>query len=471
MLGSTYIEMAIGLALMYLMLSLMCSIAWEWIAKQGAVRAEMLRSAIRQMLGSDASSAFYVHPLIRGLGTVPAADPSVLSPWLFRRRYRYGWNAPSFIPPDLFAQVLGDVMEEHPQAAIAKDVWASFRGGGQVDPKAVAAWFDAAMKRLTSRYQRTTQAATFLLALPLVVAFNADSILVANRLLRDKSLRDTIVGSAAAFVKEHPDVATTPVPGGASAATPAAPAGSAAAASPPAPSTSVAAGAALQPSPERLLQLAAQLEKLSLPIGWVSKSEVEKAKQAADEAEAKLQAAKRRVETARATQAALAAEVVPLEKPAAEAQIAKRRADREVHEKMRAQRLAKANDPAAKQAVDEAKALAANAMADAADRTADATEAQAAADKAQADLDKARTDASAAAVASEAARAAASEINARAWPFARVEALSASQALLRVAGGILTALAISLGAGFWFDTLGKLFSIRGAGEKPAKPGS
>ncbi|HXL72861.1 MAG TPA: hypothetical protein VN963_04475, partial [bacterium] len=39
----------------------------------------------------------------------------------------------------------------------------------------------------------------------------------------------------------------------------------------------------------------------------------------------------------------------------------------------------------------------------------------------------------------------------------------------KVLGILLTGFAVSLGAPFWFDTLGKLVSLRGAGPKPAPP--
>jgi hypothetical protein len=41
--------------------------------------------------------------------------------------------------------------------------------------------------------------------------------------------------------------------------------------------------------------------------------------------------------------------------------------------------------------------------------------------------------------------------------------------LLMVAGWLLTALACTLGAPFWFDALGKLVRLRGAGGKPPEP--
>jgi hypothetical protein len=43
--------------------------------------------------------------------------------------------------------------------------------------------------------------------------------------------------------------------------------------------------------------------------------------------------------------------------------------------------------------------------------------------------------------------------------------------LTTVAGWLLTGLALSLGAPFWFDLLSKFINIRGAGEKPARADS
>jgi hypothetical protein len=44
----------------------------------------------------------------------------------------------------------------------------------------------------------------------------------------------------------------------------------------------------------------------------------------------------------------------------------------------------------------------------------------------------------------------------------------AGQILLSLVGWALTALAVSLGAPFWFDGLAKLLSIRAAGKQPEK---
>jgi hypothetical protein len=40
-----------------------------------------------------------------------------------------------------------------------------------------------------------------------------------------------------------------------------------------------------------------------------------------------------------------------------------------------------------------------------------------------------------------------------------------------ILGWLITALAVSLGAPFWFDTLDTILNIRGAGPKPETPSS
>jgi hypothetical protein len=45
----------------------------------------------------------------------------------------------------------------------------------------------------------------------------------------------------------------------------------------------------------------------------------------------------------------------------------------------------------------------------------------------------------------------------RSWP-----------SLVQILGWLLTALALSLGAPFWFDMLNKFINLRGAGDKPKR---
>ncbi|MBS0348755.1 MAG: hypothetical protein JSR69_20090 [Proteobacteria bacterium] len=57
------------------------------------------------------------------------------------------------------------------------------------------------------------------------------------------------------------------------------------------------------------------------------------------------------------------------------------------------------------------------------------------------------------------------------WPRAAADADSAAAWGLTLAGWIISALAATLGAPFWFDALSKLVSLRGSGAKPESGGS
>jgi|SRR5579872_385662 len=91
MFGSTILEIAIGLALLYTLLSLICTVLNELMAALSDARARQLSEGLQQLLG-DAGLvvALYRHPLIRGRAPI-------------HRR-------PSYIPSTTFAYVLLDTI-------------------------------------------------------------------------------------------------------------------------------------------------------------------------------------------------------------------------------------------------------------------------------------------------------------------------------------------------------------------------
>ena len=71
MFGSEILEVAIGMGVLYLVLSLICSAITEAIARAFAMRSSTLRSGIHNLLsdpyGKGFTKDFYNHPLIKGL--------------------------------------------------------------------------------------------------------------------------------------------------------------------------------------------------------------------------------------------------------------------------------------------------------------------------------------------------------------------------------------------------------------------
>ena len=69
--GSGILEVAISVIFVYLLLSLVCSVLNESIARILALRADTLEAGIRNLLndpaGQGLAEQFYGHPLIKGL--------------------------------------------------------------------------------------------------------------------------------------------------------------------------------------------------------------------------------------------------------------------------------------------------------------------------------------------------------------------------------------------------------------------
>jgi molecular chaperone GrpE (heat shock protein) len=89
MFGSAILEVIIGLALIYLLLSMMCSALNEWLAGILQLRSTTLRDGIMKLLndpnGEALAKHFFAHPLIRGLATSAGGFPSYISARTFAR--------------------------------------------------------------------------------------------------------------------------------------------------------------------------------------------------------------------------------------------------------------------------------------------------------------------------------------------------------------------------------------------------
>lgn len=105
MTGIAILDVASGLVVVYLLLGLLASVAGEWIAQAGRLRARMLRRGIEALL-ADAkyrrvTENLYRHPIIAGLGQ--------------------GEREPSYIPGPLFAKAFLAETEKR-LAAIGDDL-------------------------------------------------------------------------------------------------------------------------------------------------------------------------------------------------------------------------------------------------------------------------------------------------------------------------------------------------------------
>jgi hypothetical protein len=222
MLGSAMLEVAAGMAFLFILVSVTCTAVREGIESMLKTRAAYLEHGIRELLhdrdGKGLAKEFFNHPLIFSLYsgdyTPTASSRSVLA---------RGNGLPSYIPARNFASALFDIAtrvrvsgsvgrsvhatQPTPRALraallrlenepVRQVLLAAFDGaGGNVATMRVQleAWFDSAMDRVSGWYKRSTQWITLVVALLIAVGLNVDSIRIAQFLYLNETARSEVV--------------------------------------------------------------------------------------------------------------------------------------------------------------------------------------------------------------------------------------------------------------------------------------
>src|SRR5262245_52524774 len=240
MFNSSVLDVAIGMVFVYLLLSLMCSAASELIELALKNRAKDLERGLRELLqdpnGNTLVKKVYYHPLVSALFEV-AYKPT---PQGRLRRLLTQVKLPSYIPSRTFALVLLDTIFPAQQAIPGGTAGATSTtttttqaslnafnnlrtniatlGNAKVEEalralvdaaendvaqarENIEKWFDASMDRVSGWYKRRTQIFLLILGVLVSMALNADSVLIAQRLSADKSLRDTVVSAAQDYAR------------------------------------------------------------------------------------------------------------------------------------------------------------------------------------------------------------------------------------------------------------------------------
>lgn len=218
--GSIVIEIAIGLILIYLTFSLLCSAINEWIARFLALRAAGLRQGIDELLEdvteSGFASLFHAHPLIDALK--PSKVPVIRRILPDGDRVQY----PSYISAKTFAIAIMDLATQQTSPGMpGVGMRAILKRPGElavplprsivtllaaVDGDALAMqarleqWFNDAMDRVSGWYKRRTHVILFVIGAIVALAFNLDSFRIASQLANEPSVREALVKQADAIV-------------------------------------------------------------------------------------------------------------------------------------------------------------------------------------------------------------------------------------------------------------------------------
>lgn len=245
------IDVAIGLILMYLMLSLLCTVVNEFIATKLKLRSATLKDALQKLIDDPAlRDRFYSHGLIasnrsaaatgsqttleavaNGPGGQAAASAVAAAKTVMAKlKIVAAANAPA---------AAGEVKEEHPSYLAGGTVALALMGSllkqqgtpvtagfaavetaindmnvapklkdalqasllqanGDIDKlrQGIATWFDDSMDRLSGAYKRKMKWIAMLIGLVVAIAFNADSFKVATTLWNDADRRESTIAVA-----------------------------------------------------------------------------------------------------------------------------------------------------------------------------------------------------------------------------------------------------------------------------------
>jgi hypothetical protein len=195
---------AIGIATVCLLLSIIASHVQEVISAYGARRAATLEVAIQNMLGDPKIyGKFFEHPLIQ---TISFPSPKLLG---FGPKTS-DKQRPTYIASTLFARVLRGVLaaEHRIDAADFPTLVAQMPDGSLrvrlqtlilgIEKDAaqcnwvVEQWYDGTMERINGLYKRYTQWWLLIIGLVLAIVCNANMFNITERLWKSQAARDEV---------------------------------------------------------------------------------------------------------------------------------------------------------------------------------------------------------------------------------------------------------------------------------------
>jgi hypothetical protein len=250
--GSTAIDVAVGLVFTFFLFALLCSGISEWIARLLNRRGKLLYDAIDQLLEGKAAD-FWKHPLVlpltkrrsaitvskrevravsrtvavAGAGGAPGApeeaDPAEAPGAVATPRDQ----APSYLSAKTFAHAVIGLFENPDPHGVENALVAELgtlsgapklqkalvklfsEAGGVIDKFRVSIedWFNDTMDRVSGFYKRQTKRFLLVFAVAVTLLFNVNTLLIGRTLWRDPTTRNAVLVAA-----QQATATTTTVP-------------------------------------------------------------------------------------------------------------------------------------------------------------------------------------------------------------------------------------------------------------------
>ncbi|MBW8311757.1 MAG: lipase family protein [Rhizobium sp.] len=250
MLGSTILEVAIGLTFVFLLLSLCATALVEGIVEWRQWRGRLLHGKLQSLLGPDLRDVLYQDRRIADLASGDPVPPARWEAWIarwpwaskqlasFRRsgvfmvtshfeavaaaRKLNARRLPSRIPDEVFVEIVLDWLQGvqlpqqmHPDFANERTLpyrlatlWHAMNlradGSQPALREELLRWYRQAMDRASGEYKRRIRLALYAIGAILVMFTNADTLYIAGRLHEDPALRASYVSLSERVAAECP---------------------------------------------------------------------------------------------------------------------------------------------------------------------------------------------------------------------------------------------------------------------------
>ena len=219
------LSLAIALSFVFLLFSLVVTAANELVQSAWDQRAKFLREGLGQLLGNDDATLrdFLDHGLVDAFSRQRGSFPSYLPSNTFVTALldltvpaKLNAAGQALRTAADVAEVLtdtGDHALSRTNPRLAESLRALFdEADGDVDRfrAGIERWFNQSGDRITGWYKRHVQQCLFLLALPLAIFANVDSLRIIQGLSADPRLLDSVVQNATDTVVQKPGDAGLP---------------------------------------------------------------------------------------------------------------------------------------------------------------------------------------------------------------------------------------------------------------------
>ena len=203
MFNSAILEVAIGMAFLYILLSLFCSSIKELISQILSMRANNLQEGIKSLLNSDEASTLaeevYKHPLIKNLakeGKKPSYIPSksfvlALLDITSNSNGKIS-NSPTKLIESLSTGPLKNTDTLKSISLLINDAGSDFSKAKEN----LEEWYDNSMDRVAGWYKKKSQNIILGIALIIALFMNIDSVHITRELWKDTTLRSALVAAA-----------------------------------------------------------------------------------------------------------------------------------------------------------------------------------------------------------------------------------------------------------------------------------